>query len=138
METVELKPCPFCGGDIVRTIIDDIAYMTNPHTAVCKECGACGPNTHSSESAIVDWNTRPEEDRLRARIAELEGAQKWRPTDSAPKDGTDILLAWKNSDDIVIAWWNATGWTWHEAPTVYASDECRGWLPLPPLPEEEK
>ena len=53
----ELKPCPFCGG-----------------TNICTEkginlnyCDSC-----SAEANIEHWNTRPIEDALRARIAELE------------------------------------------------------------------
>jgi len=53
----ELKPCPFCGG-----------------TNICTEkginlnyCDAC-----SAEANIGHWNTRPIEDALNKRIAELE------------------------------------------------------------------
>jgi len=53
----ELKPCPFCGG-----------------TKICTEkginlnyCDSC-----SAEANIEHWNTRPLEDALQSRIAELE------------------------------------------------------------------
>jgi len=53
----ELKPCPFCGG-----------------TNICTEkginlnyCDSC-----SAEANIEHWNTRPLEDALQSRIAELE------------------------------------------------------------------
>jgi len=59
----ELRPCPFCGG-----------------TNICTEkginlnyCDSC-----SAEANIEHWNTRPIEDDLRKRIAELEAAQRWR------------------------------------------------------------
>ena len=53
----ELRPCPFCGG-----------------TNICTEkginlnyCDSC-----SAEANIEHWNTRPIEDALNKRIAELE------------------------------------------------------------------
>ena len=57
----KLRPCPFCGG-----------------TKICAEkginlnyCDNC-----SAESNVEHWNTRPIEDELRKRIAELE-EQVW-------------------------------------------------------------
>ena len=52
----ELKPCPFCGSMNIRKPIGEDGWM-------CKTCGSKG---------FVDWNTRPIEDALLARIAELE------------------------------------------------------------------
>ena len=57
----ELKPCPFCGSSNVATEKSlDLAY--------CDNCCA--------ESNDDVWNTRPIEDALNKRIAELEAAQK--------------------------------------------------------------
>jgi len=51
----ELRPCPFCGVDYYE--------ISGPQElgaiVVCNECGA-------SAKSIVDWNTRPIEDALRA------------------------------------------------------------------------
>ena len=56
----ELKPCPFCGGgNIHEEKKVDLVY--------CRECG-CEFHTDLEGS----WNTRPIEDKLNARIAELE------------------------------------------------------------------
>ena len=56
----ELKPCPFCGE---MPIGQDDRYMCSTLGCVMQE------NTISAK----DWNTRPIEDALTARIAELEG-----------------------------------------------------------------
>ena len=53
----ELKPCPFCGGTKICT-------EKGLNLNYCDNC--------SAESNIEHWNTRPIEDGLRARIAELE------------------------------------------------------------------
>ena len=64
----ELKPCPFCG----RQPYESGGYVSC-HTELCLA------NADYHEPAIgpiTDWNTRPIEDALNARIAELEAAQK--------------------------------------------------------------
>ena len=69
----ELKPCPFCGE------IDGVECFDLPNDYYKIECCSemyCGRNKLSDET--VDdmtkryWNTRPIEDALRQRIAELE------------------------------------------------------------------
>ena len=59
-----LKPCPFCGGTKICT-------EKGINLNYCDNC--------SAESNIEHWNTRPIEDELRARIAELEEKQHWIP-----------------------------------------------------------
>ena len=54
----ELKPCPFCGSTKICT-------EKSINLNFCDNC--------SAESNIEHWNTRPIEDALTARIAELEG-----------------------------------------------------------------
>ena len=56
-ERGELKPCPFCGSADIRT-------EPGINLNYCDKC--------SAEANIEHWNTRPIEDALRARIAELE------------------------------------------------------------------
>ena len=64
----ELKPCPFCGGMpkvndwTLKGITDKRCFCDN------EKC----PVYLSKTVAIDDWNTRPIEDALNARIAELE------------------------------------------------------------------
>ena len=53
----EMKPCPFCGGTKICT-------EKGINLNYCDNC--------SAESNVEHWNTRPIEDELRARIAELE------------------------------------------------------------------
>ena len=53
----ELKRCPFCGGTKICT-------EKGINLNYCDNC--------SAESNVEHWNTRPIEDALNARIAELE------------------------------------------------------------------
>ena len=74
-----LQPCPFCGGEarkVTETIDpDDLDFMTFDDI----DYPDCFEITCANERCISgwylspkDWNTRPIEDDLRARIAELE------------------------------------------------------------------
>jgi hypothetical protein len=72
--TDKLKPCPCCNHDAKAKIINGLWYI---------ECtnGLChlmsfGPYG-TEEEAIKAWNTR---------------ADDWQPIDTAPKDGTMLLL----------------------------------------------
>ena len=56
-----LKPCPFCGTEQRQ---DWETRETIPYTNQSRSCHACGCSTHN-------WNRRPIEDALNARIAEL-------------------------------------------------------------------
>ena len=59
-----LKPCPFCGMDYAENAWDDYGS----EYWVCEFCGAAS----GTERDEYIWNSRPIEDDLRKRIAELE------------------------------------------------------------------
>jgi len=82
----ELRPCPFCGG-----------------TNICTEkginlnyCDSC-----SAEANIEHWNTRPIEDDLRKRIAELEAENAelkpyrdgYDACENFPEEGVNVIAA---------------------------------------------
>ena len=50
----ELKPCPFCGGEI-RLFDTGYFWWT------CKGCGVCSKGYYSKEKAIEAWNRRKDE-----------------------------------------------------------------------------
>jgi hypothetical protein len=60
----ELKECPFCG---IKQLTDEEAEETVAYTGQTRVCDNCG-------ATAKDWNTRPLEDALQARIAELKKA----------------------------------------------------------------
>jgi len=78
-EMSELKPCPFCGEPVV--------FNKFAEKVVCEDCGATIYSDY--------WNTRPIEDALSARIAELEAAQRWIPVGEQlpdPNDGHNVFV----------------------------------------------
>ena len=89
----ELKPCPFCGSSRVES-----SYKTDDEL-FCNDC--------SSFSAI--WNTRPIEDALNVRIAELE-AMVDRLIEAGNALSKVIKRAhWLAGDEAVGRWHNLTG-----------------------------
>lgn len=93
----ELKPCPFCGSTKIRK-------PENGNGWLCKKCGS---------EIFWDWNTRPIEDALNKRIAELEEAQRWIPVserlpeieDGDSKD-YDVVLTYPFRRDVIVATWS--------------------------------
>ncbi|BCZ76012.1 hypothetical protein [Komagataeibacter phage phiKX1] len=70
------------------------------------------------------------------RGRELERAemgQKWRPIETAPKDGTCILVPVKFIGADVVTWWAAA---WRETTNGLRLNEApTHWMPLPNPPE---
>ena len=95
-----------------------------------------GGNEFSVSIAQLDRLTRACEEAARAAIAECF---KWRPIETAPKDGTPIIYFdgrhcigeafWQDKDEHPPAWWD-------EANTEEV--EPTHWMPLPNPPEEQK
>lgn len=70
----ELKPCP-AGHENPRICQEHLTTRRDGFGVTCrtKDCGwEVAPIYDDIDTAAAAWNTRPEEDRLRARIVELE------------------------------------------------------------------
>jgi hypothetical protein len=134
----KLKPCPFCGKKR-HLRFEPFEGSTDTGIVVC----ICGASYTTIEQG-ADWNTRPIEDALTARIAELEAAQRWIPvSERLPEATGDYIVTcdgWSNSE---IAYWNfpdsdnPSGWLeymqyiWSRKPVKY-------WMPLPKPPEVQE
>lgn len=137
---MEIKNCPFCGGDPIMWAATDCKDgFVHGTTINCQSCGI-SINDEYQDAAIAAWNTR-------AHSAEIAGAlrdaERWQPIESAPRDGTYILLGYADSHSEEGRWmgdasrnhWGETGW--------FASDDdvlCEHpskpthWRPLPAPP----
>jgi hypothetical protein len=128
LERVALKPCPFCwgkseldrkdgvtGNQWFPSCLDDdcIGFVNEPFTTFATQ-----------REAVAAWNTR----------ATPAGA--WRPIETAPKDGTEVITARRKP----------TGWEISTDCYTIHSLHDRGWLigtefwlplPAPPAAEDD-
>ena len=95
-EMSELKTCQFCGGEA------ELCY--SEVDTFCRKCN----DIQETEM----WNTRPIEDELRARIAELEAAQRWIPVSERLPEHGDFVLAWDNEIIEVLKYIRTFGGEW--------------------------
>jgi len=62
--------------------------------------------------------------------------QGWQPMNTAPRDGTRILLAISGVDRAVLAYWNGAEWLTLDGHEWKGRTTTR-WMPLPAPPELE-
>lgn len=75
MSDIELKPCPFCGGEAVVHANDGVKV-------ICRECGASSkglvdgysqgrPNGSAIKGVVKAWNTRKPMERIVEQLEEM-------------------------------------------------------------------
>lgn len=101
----DLLPCPFCGRPAHLVIEDEFCRIR------CHQCGATGSPSDPirEEDTIAAWNRR----------APVAG---WQPIETAPKDGTHVLVAFDNPP-------YSEHWTFQQRPPTVAH-----WFGPAPLP----
>lgn len=110
--SAELKDCPFCGG---------VAFMVQEGThAQCLTPGCCiGP-----ASSVDSWNAR---------------APQWLPIESAPRDGSWVVLGRAGHDAVLLAFWHRLHSAWWGQGGGDGSwkkwQQATHWMPLPAPPE---
>jgi len=127
----ELKPCPFCGSK--NTTLDYFEISCPQELGTLVLCGDCG-----SYSTVDRWNTRPIEDALNARIAELEAARRWIPVgERLPEENQQILST--DGKEFYLDYY--ARWEGKDNPPCFCdglSWAVTHWMPLPEPPEVEK
>ena len=134
----ELKPCPFCGSEVQ----DDERGEKYPKKSPmggwiihCECCGASLSQFRKSGKDEISWNTRPIEDELRLRIAELEAERRWIPVSERLPDNWESVLTIdisKSTRDMVTAFYNpeTSLWSTHFSCDLWVTH----WMPLPESP----
>lgn len=80
MSDIELKPCPFCGGEAVVHVNDGVRV-------ICRECGASSkglvdgyskgrPNGSAIKGVVKAWNTRKPMERIVGQLEERKQIHK--------------------------------------------------------------
>ena len=60
-EKIELKPCPFCGGEAELKEYRLTAKADSRHVVYCQKCGVITRFYESPEAAAEAWNRRSEQ-----------------------------------------------------------------------------
>lgn len=71
-------------------------------------------------------------------IADLRDHQtpySWQPIETAPKDGTLIVLSVIDEDGPVVAFWDGSWTKRHAGEEYFVARTATGWMPLPPAPQ---
>ena len=55
---MNLKPCPFCGGDVYLSREKRCYRNGYDHCIICHDCGVCTPDFGASDEAVEVWNQR--------------------------------------------------------------------------------
>ena len=85
------KACPFCGEDIGPVVARQGTKYT--FYQVMHQPNKKGHRHGLIIMDVDEWNNRPIEDELRARIAELEAERRWIPvSERLPEDMTEVLV----------------------------------------------
>jgi hypothetical protein len=124
-----LKPCPFCGAEPTWLEWNE-GSETNTWTLGCSApgCLGCEAGPYGDKAAcILQWNTR-------ASLSAPE--REWRPIESAPRDGTEII-AWREVSENSFTCKYIEG-IWKFSGGVHMHSGPDGWMPLPPPPSQPK
>lgn len=115
-----LKPCPFCGGEAELITKAPEAYVH------CLACSATSDSSFVPGHAAKQWNRRA------AASAEPVA---WQPIETAPMDGTDVLIAAYGR--AAEAWYSDSShrWLWANGEPVLMT--VTHWMPLPKGPANE-
>lgn len=138
----ELKPCPFCGGKAFTSTFfdwDDLEYMpievNDCDAEVTCENERCINGWYLSPKA---WNTRPIEDALNARIAELEAAQRWIPVSERLPEKQKLTIGFTdNSAYVFFEIVNDDEMGLVMYPYQNRKGTVTHWMPLPTPPEDK-
>lgn len=113
----------------------EVERLTKINTGLCRDF-----NAMNSVQGRLETRTREAESALAtatARIEKLEAALRWRPIETAPKDGTKILLAKivGHPDHDTALWWACRGYwsskwnNWNDGVEPCGLAGPTHWLP---------
>jgi len=121
----ELKSCPFCGRKV---------ELDHEYGQYVIHQPASGDNRHGRLFMRAnEWNVRPIEDALQARIAELEAQQRWIPvSERLPEKAGTYLVYYKKYLEMANFDLISTKWQICFAGMITDIDY---WMPLPEPPE---
>ena len=123
----EIKPCPLCGAMPTK--------LNSGYT-----CSTLGCALQENTVSAKDWNIRPIEDALKARIAELETERRWIPVSERLPDGGhrefyEVACIYQYFGELAL--FSKGRWVIYEGENEYdVSDSVMFWRKRQYLPDE--
>lgn len=115
------EPCPWCKSTMIPYEVGPYEHYLRCSNAF--KCDASSPSRETIEQAITAWN----------RVA----GQRWRPIETAPMDGTRVLLWWPYWASHPIIGYRFSSDQWRSVAALSGAGEGpTHWCPLPEPPEE--
>lgn len=130
----DLLPCPWCGDPVETKEWPEREEVWRYEIACLSDecCVLPSINARTREAAVSAWNTRP------------SAGRGWRDIESAPRDGTAILVARTRQESHIVRWMisaakgAADGWWFvggYDGPRLAWRHTPTHWMPLPAAPE---
>ena len=94
-----LLPCPFCGSEDIAVAHDCLDWFAACHN---DQCPCTLEGYRDEQSARNAWNTRA------SQAATKPAGGEWLPIESAPRDGSRILLTGWHGKDVKL--WRGVGY----------------------------
>lgn len=124
------------GAEYARAAIGDGAVVPRKPTEAMIEAGKSRSTLRGGYDPAGTWE-------LMLAAAHQSGGDgvvvpEWQPIETAPKDGTDILLCDVRAQNIImVAGWHYDdgGFPWHTQDGQYNKDAFTHWMPLPAAPQ---
>lgn len=129
------RRCEVCEQRFTKKDIPDgvtIPAECCERTGLCKWCRKQGEHDCDTEDAQYATPSRDDVPRPVASPSE-----KWRPIDTAPKDGSPVVLATPDKRFYLVEWGKGGSWVCLRTHHYLRSLEgvAAWWMPLPQLPE---
>jgi len=122
----QLLPCAHCGSPAAFMQVDRRLSVNQRGEYIDCTNKACGAT--SALMFAIGEDAKPLlAERWNRRALSQQVLDGWQPIETAPKDGTSILLARKKS--IADGFYSSTCWAW-----PYINKEPTHWMPLPAAP----
>ena len=133
----ELKPCPFCGTSVVGIEHDGLYRWVECGNMDCNAAGkvfAFLTDVGNADHIVANnWNTRPIEDALNARIAELEAEIDQLTAHDAAERQDDKWIP--ISENPTKSDWYLIMYQGYRVPDADYYDVEAGWLSDIPIPD---
>jgi hypothetical protein len=118
IKEMTLRECPFCDGST--------HFRTEGDVTGCYHIGMPHCPVGRWTMTVEQWNHR---------VSSPEAVSVWQPIETAPKDGSDILVFVPSTSEQFAAYWREGDWTYALYRGTRIICQPSIWQPLPEPPD---